>query len=128
MRDIARAQIGRRDFDHYAPAGRERFHVVRKFHGFQRLFENGRDFARDTVHALAVGTVRRHRNIENIIVDPHHFFDIRTDGNIFLQDENAVHFRARVIIVGNAEFLARTQHTARFHAAQFAFFDLDAAV
>ena len=88
------------------------------------LFEHGSDFARDAEDALAVGAVGGDGDIEEIVIDADDGADVRADGLAFLEDEDAVDLGALVIIVGDAQLLARAHHALGEHAAQLAVLDL----
>ena len=119
---IARAERGlfHRDGNAHVRFGSR---VVRCGH-FKRLFQDGGDFARHAEHALTIGAVGGDGDIEEIIVDADDRTDIHAHGGIFVEDEDAVHLRALVIIVGDAELLARAEHALAHDAAQLARFDL----
>ena len=94
----------------------------------QRLFQRRRDLARHAEDTLTVGTVRRDGDIENPIVQTDDFADILAHQRAFVQHEQPIDFRPGIEIVVDAEFLARTEHAAGFHAAQLALFYLLHAV
>ena len=127
MSDIAGAERRLLDRDGDLHVRRVRDIVGRG--GLQGLFEDGGDLARHAEHALAVGTVRRHRDVKDIVVDADDGADIDADGRIVVQNEDAVDLRARIEVVGDAQFLARAEHALGRDAAQLARLDLlDAAL
>jgi hypothetical protein len=73
--DISRAQLGRKvgDFDSRISA-LDGFERIVGFLDF--LSEHCGNLSRDAVNTLAVGAVRRHGYIENVIVEPEHGFDV----------------------------------------------------
>ena len=125
MPDIARAEVGRLHFYGY-----RRFFAlvfgIRAIGRFQRLFKHCCHFARDAEYALAIGAIGGDGNIENPVVQPDDFANILSDGRAFVQNEQAVHIRAGIKVVVDAELLARAEHAEGLHAAQLAllnFFD-----
>ena len=128
MRDVTGAKVGRFDVHIHPPARAEIGTFVSEVYGFERLFQNRRNFPRDAVYALAVGAVGGNGNIENIIVQSDHFFHVGADGRAFAENEDAVHVGAVVPIVVDAELFARAEHAARFYAAQFPLLYFYAAV
>ena len=90
---------------------------------FEGLFEDGGDFARDAEDALAVGAVGGDGDIEEIVVDADDRADVRADGLAFIEDEDAVDLGALVIVVGDAQLLARAHHALGKDAAQFTVLD-----
>ena len=122
MPDITRAEIGRLHLYGY-----RRFFAlvfgIRAIGRFQRLFEHRRHLACDTEYTLTIGAVSSDGNIENPVVQPDDFANILSDGRAFVQNEQAVHIRAGIKVVVDAELLARTEHAEGFHAAKFSLLD-----
>ncbi len=119
---IARTERRLFDFDGNFPICGKR--LIRTVGRFDRRVQYRRNFARNTEYALAVGTVRRDGDVEQIIVDPDYGTYIYADGGIGIKNKNAVDFRALVVIVVDPEFLSRTEHSLGDDAAELARLDL----
>ena len=124
---VARAKVGREDF-HFHGRGFTRMSGKGIVGGFERFMQHRRDFAGDTQNTLTIGAVRRHGDVENPVVQTDDLLDILAHGRVFCKVEKSVDLRAGIEIVVYPQFLARTEHTERLHAAELAFFDLLHAV
>ena len=80
---------------------------------FQRISRQRRDFPRDADDAVPIGPVRRDFQIVNhIATAPSEIFgEGLADFGVFAQNQEAID------LVGQTEFLRRTHHPVRFHAA-----------
>ena len=79
-------------------------------------------FTRNAFDAQAVGTVRRDFQREHRIVQIQIFTDVCTDGSFLRQNVQAVH-----AVIGQTEFIGRTQHPVRHHAAHLGRLDFEIA-
>ena len=78
---------------------------------FQFLPQHGRHLPGNPQNALAVRPVGSHGDVEQIIVQSHHGFDIRAGHRILRQIHQAVDLRAGIQIVVKAKLLTGTEHT-----------------
>ena len=119
--DISRAQILCR----YADIERD-LHIglgIVECRLFERLAENGSDFTCNTEDALAVRTVCRDRDIEDIVIEPQDRLYIRTRFRIFRKYQKSVITGTREHILTDTDLDAGAEHTIGIVSSEFTLAD-----
>ena len=78
---------------------------------FQFLPQDSRDLPGDSQNTLAVRSVGCNRDVENILVQPHHRSDIRPGLGIFRQFQQAVYFRSGIQVLIQPQFISAAEHS-----------------
>ena len=94
------------------------------YFGFAAIdFESDRHFLCQFVNAVAVGTVRRHADVQNHVVIAQRFESVGTEFLSFGESDNVAALLSRHVVDGYAQFFQTAQHTFGFHSAERAFND-----
>ena len=121
MCNITRAEVG--CFDGDMKGNITSVFGVGQIGHLERLFQYSRNFSCDTDDRLAVGTVCRDADIENIVIQPQNRLDIGAERCICGQNEQSVVAGTRIHVLGDTEFCSGAEHTVGFLSAELTLFD-----